>query len=73
MFCLLLPAACTVGPEYVRPAALETMPTAYKELEGWKVAEPRDGTIPERWWEIYHDPVLNALEEQVAISNFTIA
>jgi len=73
MICLLLPAACTVGPDYIRPAALETMPTAYKELEGWKVAEPRDGTIPERWWEIYHDPVLNALEEQVAISNFTIA
>jgi NodT family efflux transporter outer membrane factor (OMF) lipoprotein len=73
IFCLLLPAACTVGPDYVRPTPLETMPTAYKELEGWKVAQPQDGAVPERWWEIYHDPVLNSLEEQIAISNLTIA
>ena len=72
IFCPLL-AACTVGPDYVRPTSVETMPTAYKELEGWKVAQPRDGNIPERWWELYNDPALNSLEEQVAISNLTIA
>ena len=71
--CLLLLPACTVGPDYVKPVPVETMPAAYKELEGWKVAEPQDGTIPERWWEIYGDPVLNALEERIAISNLTIA
>jgi NodT family efflux transporter outer membrane factor (OMF) lipoprotein len=49
------------------------MPTAYKELAGWKVAQPRDGKISERWWEIYHDPALNSLEEQVAISNLNVA
>ena len=73
IFCLLLPVACTVGPDYVRPTPFETMPTAYKELEGWKVAQPQDGIVSGRWWEIYHDPVLNALEEQIAISNLTIA
>ena len=72
VFCPLL-AACTVGPDYVRPTPVETVPTAYKELEGWKVAQPRDGNIPERWWELYNDPALNSLEEQVAISNLTVA
>ncbi|MBW4054922.1 MAG: efflux transporter outer membrane subunit [Proteobacteria bacterium] len=73
-FCLLLSAACTVGPDYVKPTAVvETMPTAFKELEGWKVAQPRDGTMTERWWELYNDPELNTLEGRVAISNLNIA
>jgi NodT family efflux transporter outer membrane factor (OMF) lipoprotein len=71
--CCLSLAACTVGPDYVKPTPVETMPTAYKELEGWKVAEPQDGKIPEQWWKIYHDPILNLLEERIATSNFTIA
>ena len=73
IFCPLLSAACTVGPDYVRPTSVETMPTAYKELDGWKVAQPGDGVITERWWQLYNDPVLNSLEEQVVISNLTIA
>ncbi|MDD2542577.1 MAG: efflux transporter outer membrane subunit, partial [Desulfuromonadaceae bacterium] len=44
-----------------------------KELEGWKVAQPRDGTISERWWELYNDHDLNVLEGRVAISNLNIA
>ena len=73
VFMPLLLAACTVGPDYVRPTPVETMPTAFKELEGWKVAQPQDGTITERWWELYNDPILNSLVEQVAISNLNIA
>jgi len=69
----LLLTACTVGPDYVKPTPVETMPTAYKELKVWKVAQPDVGTISERWWEIYNDPALNALEEQVAISNLNVA
>ena len=71
--CLLLLTACTVGPDYVRPNPVATMPTTFKELEGWKVAQPNTGIISERWWEIYHDPILNSLEEQVAISNLNVA
>jgi NodT family efflux transporter outer membrane factor (OMF) lipoprotein len=70
---LLLPTACTVGPDYVKPTPLEKMPTAFKEQEGWKVAQPQDSKVPERWWEIYHDSTLNSLEEQIAISNLNIA
>ena len=64
-------AACAVGPDYVRPTA--PAPGAYKEMEGWKVAEPKDGIERGPWWEVYNDPQLNALEEQVDITNQNIA
>ena len=66
---LLLANACMVGPKYQRPAA--PAPVAFKEAPpaGWKEAQPNDGALRGKWWEVYHDPRLNALEEQVAISN----
>jgi NodT family efflux transporter outer membrane factor (OMF) lipoprotein len=67
----LLLAACAVGPDYVKPAT-ET-PAAFKEQAGWKIAQPADTQIPAKWWELYNDPLLNSLEEQVNISNQTIA
>jgi len=73
ILCTLLLTACAVGPDYVRPTSVKPMPTTYKELEGWKVAQPGDGIIPNRWWELYGDPILNSLVEQVAISNQTVA
>jgi NodT family efflux transporter outer membrane factor (OMF) lipoprotein len=64
---LALLGACTVGPDYVRPTA--DAPAAFKEMEGWKTAQPRDQEIRGKWWEAYHDPLLNELEEQVSVSN----
>ena len=58
---------CTVGPNYARPPA--QTPTAYKESEGWKVAQPGDEMKRGKWWEIFGDARLNALQEQVVISN----
>ena len=65
----LASTGCMVGPNYKRPAA--PVPAAYKEPlpDGWKEAQPNDGAIRGKWWEIYNDPQLNALEEQVSISN----
>ena len=68
---LLLFAGCSVGPDYVRPPTAS--PEAYKENAGWKVAQPRDELPRGKWWEIYNDPKLNALEEQVDISNQNLA
>jgi NodT family efflux transporter outer membrane factor (OMF) lipoprotein len=68
---LILFSGCTVGPDYVRPATVA--PEAYKEMSGWKVAEPGAEIARGSWWEIYHDPQLNAFEEQVNISNQDIA
>ena len=68
---IVLLTACTVGPNYAKPTA--EVPLTYKEMQGWKVAEPRDHLIRERWWEIYNDPEINALEEQINISNQNLA
>ena len=68
---LLLLAGCVVGPDYMRPPT--AAPEVYKETPGWKVAQPRDELSRGAWWEIYNDPKLNALEEQVDINNQNIA
>ena len=64
---VLLCAGCMVGPDYFKPSV--PMTAAYKEDQGWKLARPSD-TIPRgKWWEIFGDPQLNALEEQVSEAN----
>jgi len=71
-------SGCTVGPKYQKPTA--QAPQAYKELtpadfsktDGWKVAQPQDNALHGKWWELFNDPELNALEEQVNISNQNI-
>src|SRR5262249_57110138 len=69
LFALL--AACSVGPDYVRPDA--AVATGFKEANGWKPAEPRDQEIRGKWWEVFGDPLLNDLMEEVSISNQTLA
>jgi len=70
-------AGCNVGPKYVPPAttappAFKESPTQFKETEGWTVAQPQDALLRGKWWEIYNDPELNALEEQLNIDNQNI-
>jgi NodT family efflux transporter outer membrane factor (OMF) lipoprotein len=63
-------AGCMVGPDYVRPTA--PVPEGYREMEGWKRAEPRDAIARGRWWEMFGDPALDALAARVDISNQNI-
>jgi NodT family efflux transporter outer membrane factor (OMF) lipoprotein len=66
----LLVAGCSVGPDYVTPSAPLPASGHFKEFGGtWEPAKPSDDAIRGKWWEIYHDPQLNALEEKVSISN----
>ena len=58
---------CAVGPKY-HPPAIQA-PPAYKEVGDWKPAQPNDQNLGGTWWTIFQDPKLNALEEQVNISN----
>ncbi len=69
-----------VGPKYHTPTT--DAPAAYKELnppadskdaDAWKVAQPSDAALRGKWWEIFNDPQLNALEEKVNVSNQNIA
>lgn len=70
--CVVALSGCMVGPKYSRPAApvpqayKEPLPNGYKE---WKQAQPNETALRGKWWEIYNDPDLSALEEQVSISN----
>jgi NodT family efflux transporter outer membrane factor (OMF) lipoprotein len=58
---------CVVGPKY-HPPAIQA-PPAYKETGDWKPAEPNDQNLGGTWWTIFQDLRLNALEEQVNVSN----
>jgi NodT family efflux transporter outer membrane factor (OMF) lipoprotein len=60
-------SACTVGPDYVRPEAPTA--TTYKEGIGWKVATPQEAVLRRDWWKVFGDPRLDALVEQVDVSN----
>jgi NodT family efflux transporter outer membrane factor (OMF) lipoprotein len=64
---VLLCAGCMVGPDYFKPSV--PMTAAYKEDQGWKLAQPRDQIPRGKWWEIFGDAQLNALEEQVSEAN----
>ncbi|MGD0798535.1 MAG: efflux transporter outer membrane subunit [Acidobacteriaceae bacterium] len=76
----LLLNGCMVGPKYQKPPAMaQAPPAAYKESpanfpdsDAWKVAQPQDAMLHGKWWEIYNDPELNALEEKLNIDNQTI-
>ena len=76
---MLLTAACTLGPKYHPPTPLAPLPPNYKEstvnfqdTEGWKVANPQEAMLHGKWWEIFNDSELNALEEQLNINNQNI-
>jgi NodT family efflux transporter outer membrane factor (OMF) lipoprotein len=80
LFAALLTAlvACNPAPKYAKPpatapTAFKEVPPEYKEGSGWKLAQPGDSKLRAKWWEQYNDPLLNSLEEQIAISNQTIA
>jgi len=74
---LLVLAGCRVGPNYKPPSVVappafkEAPPVNFKEAEaaGWKQSQPGDAYSIGRWWELYSDAALNALEEQVSVSN----
>jgi NodT family efflux transporter outer membrane factor (OMF) lipoprotein len=76
----LLLAGCMVGPKYHTPPAVaqapsttyKESPTQFQDTDGWKVAQPQDAMLHGKWWEIYGDPELNALEERLNIDNQNI-
>src|SRR5258708_1719820 len=68
--CAALPG-CTVGSDYVKPAM--SVPANYKEAAAdgtsWKVAQPGDRASRGKWWSVYNDPLLNALQDVMTSSN----
>ena len=64
---LLALTSCAVGPSYQKPP-VET-PAAFKEAGPWVKAQPADSAPKGKWWEVFNDPVLDGLMEQVSVSN----
>lgn len=72
-------SGCRLGPPYHAPAPPKITAPNYKEstlnftdADGWKVASPQDAMIRGKWWEIFNEPELNALEEQLNVNNQNI-
>ena len=67
--------SCSVGPKYAKPSVpnapeySEQAPKQFEESPGWKTAQPSDAMLKGKWWEIFSEPELNGLEEQVAPAN----
>src|SRR5258707_4381839 len=76
---LILFKGCDKAPKYANPnvptppSYKEITPENFKETDNWKFARPKDDVIRGKWWEMFNDSQLNALEEQVNISNQNIA
>jgi NodT family efflux transporter outer membrane factor (OMF) lipoprotein len=77
-------AGCRKTEPYQTPSAPK--PEAYKEAlpdsfnesaqanpsKDWKASSPADTIAKGKWWEAFHDPALNALEDSVDVSNQTL-
>jgi NodT family efflux transporter outer membrane factor (OMF) lipoprotein len=66
---IVMMTGCMVGPKYARPNVPAAPVDTYKELDGWKTAQPSDQVQRGAWWEVFGDPQLNALEEELTKSN----
>ncbi len=77
-FCL---TACTVGPNYQRPAALagtNSLPGAFSGVEStngvkWKPAQPGAHFSRGPWWQVFADPELDRLEKLGSTNNQQLA
>jgi NodT family efflux transporter outer membrane factor (OMF) lipoprotein len=70
---------CRMGPAYHAPTPqavtapnYKESPVNFKDEEGWKVANPQDAMIRGKWWEVFNEPELNSLEEQLNVNNQNI-
>jgi NodT family efflux transporter outer membrane factor (OMF) lipoprotein len=72
-------SGCHVGPPYHPPAPptvtapnYKESPVNFKDTDGWKVASPQDAMLRGNWWEVFNEPELNTLEEQLNVNNQNI-
>jgi NodT family efflux transporter outer membrane factor (OMF) lipoprotein len=66
---IMMMTGCMVGPKYARPSVPAASTDIYKESDGWKAAQPSDQLSRGNWWEIFGDPQLNTLEDELTKSN----
>ncbi|WP_158913145.1 efflux transporter outer membrane subunit [Caulobacter sp. S45] len=59
--------ACNLAPPYIPPTV--DKPPAFKETDGWALAQPQDTAPRGAWWTVFADPDLDRLEEQTTAAN----
>ena len=64
-------SACTLGPDYQRPAV--EIPAEFRHAEGWTQAQPADALARGAWWELYDDAELNGLIGKLNVDNQNLA
>jgi NodT family efflux transporter outer membrane factor (OMF) lipoprotein len=62
----LLMAGCALAPP--QPPAPVTPPAAFKEAGPWQKASTQ-AAVPDAWWTLFRDPVLDDLEQRLVIGN----
>ena len=70
-FLVVMLAGCAVGPDYRAPAV--DVGASYKQIEGWKMAQPGDASDRGDWWRLFDDPGLDRLMADVLAANLSIA
>ncbi len=74
----VLLSSCTVGPNYSKPsipaapAYGEQPPASFEQSPGWNPAQPSDAVLRGKWWEVFGNPDLDALEERVEPANLSL-
>jgi NodT family efflux transporter outer membrane factor (OMF) lipoprotein len=77
--CVALFDGCSFAPNYTKPsvptpaAFKELTPSQFNAVDGWKTAAPGDEQIRGQWWEVFQEPELDAFENQVTVSNQSVA
>ena len=67
---LSLAACAAVGPNYHVPdAAVVKAPAAQAPFIGSAPGIAENAPLPDRWWHLYNDPVLDDLETQALAAN----
>lgn len=69
MLALLL-AGCTVTSQ--RPPAENPPPAAFQGSTQWQRVAP-DAAVPEAWWTLFHDPVLDGLQADLIVGSQNLA
>jgi NodT family efflux transporter outer membrane factor (OMF) lipoprotein len=69
-----VPTAANAGPPLIKTDMNATNPQVAPVAAAaeWKIADPQDAMLHGKWWEIFNDPDLNALEDKLNIDNQTI-
>ncbi len=69
-----VPTAANAGPPLIKTDMNATNPQVapVPAAAEWKIADPQDAMLHGKWWEIFNNPDLNALEDKLNIDNQTI-